>query len=88
VKCAAPIVKDQDGHPVAPGRTCARKALEGSLYCGLPAHKRLAEGFDVETFEGGFCVWCGLPGRRYRPTSEGPAVALCARHGAALKRRL
>lgn len=77
--CQGLVRNTIDGRLRAP-RPCRRAAKPDSCYCGV--HKKS----DVEVNEGGFCVWCGQPGRSY--ICDRVTIALCGKHGKALARVL
>jgi hypothetical protein len=66
-------------------RPCKRAARDGEPYCGL--HQLVATRVaHVEVRDGGYCVWCGQPGRSY--TVDRVTITLCELHGRALGRAL
>lgn len=66
-------------------RPCKRTATHDSPYCGL--HTRIAAKVPhVEVRDGGYCVWCGQPGRSY--VADRVTISLCTTHGRALERAL
>lgn len=56
--------------------------------CGLHRSMAARAGLRVESRDGGFCVWCAQPGRRYVRVGERVEITLCGACGAALKKAL
>jgi len=81
VKCEA-IVRWGSNGKLARPRPCARNARGASPYCHV--HARLAGKPKVESFDGGWCVWCVGPGRRYQTSGDGTPITLCNAHAVAL----
>lgn len=70
--CVAMTRYDLDG--LCRPRRCRHRATKGNL-CGL--HAKAAEKLRVESVDGGWCVWCGAPGRRYTRLVRGVPLAMC-----------
>jgi len=82
--CQYPVVYGTFGLLHRP-RPCARAARKGERYCGR--HAQIAAKVPhVEVRDGGFCVWCGQPGRSY--TADRVTIPLCEKHGRALARAI
>jgi len=66
-------------------RPCRRAAAPGSPTCKL--HQAIAAKIPrIDIYEGGYCIGCGMPGRRY--IVGGVTIALCIPHQKALERAL
>ena len=76
----------QTGRPIEP-RRCKHRPKVDSIYCGI--HAKLAARTKVTTADGGWCIWCTAPGKRYA-CSRDPHVTidLCVSCGEALSRVL
>jgi hypothetical protein len=70
-RCSALISYGPDGASTEP-RQCRHGAKERGL-CGL--HAGMAA--PVHVSDGGWCVWCGGPGRRYVKPPAVVAIVLC-----------
>lgn len=85
-RCSAQVRWNGQGQPLREARQCAQKAKTPGGLCGL--HEALATGerLRVELVDGGVCLWCVRPARRYQPTgAEGfTPIALCDRCAKAL----
>ena len=79
--CRFLVTWESDGR-LDKARHCRRKAQDGTSYCGL--HAKMVT--DIETSDGGWCVFCAKPGRTY--TCDRVSLALCASHQKALTRAL
>lgn len=63
--------------PLPEPRRCVQRAKPGDALCGLHASLQKRKG-RVEASDGGVCIWCLKPGRRYRSSrSDGVAIPLC-----------
>jgi hypothetical protein len=72
--CAA-WVRNGAWGPIAP-RPCARLAPLGERFCRTHQHQRLRPFVSVT--DGGWCVWCGEPARRYNCSKdERTSLSLC-----------
>lgn len=99
-KCDPPVPKcialvrynSQSGTLIETPRPCIRDARPDSRFCHF--HHRLEQRSKilVTTREGGFCIWCGNPGRIYTSTFQGsdagPSITLCSSCGTGLFRAL
>ncbi len=82
--CQHLVAHDSFGRLRTP-RACKRAAVSKSSFCGL--HARItAKTPHIDVFEGGYCIGCGMPGRRY--IVGGVTIALCVPHQNALERAL
>lgn len=74
MSCAALVRWDWNG-PVAP-RPCRRDARSDSAFCGL--HQVLAARPTVASSDGGWCIWCLAPGRKYECSRDpGRGIVFC-----------
>jgi hypothetical protein len=87
-RCRALIRFNMNGAS-AENQRCRRKA-QADGYCNLPAHRDSAKTPRVESADGGWCIWCGEPGRRYTcPRAKlGVDLTLCVKCGQGLLREL
>ena len=82
--CAEKVFVDVNGHRIVPPRTCRHKAKPGEKFCGL---HRASRG-SVASSDGGFCVWCAEPARRYTSGAGNAAIDLCAKCSDSLAREI
>lgn len=82
VMCQHLVAHGPFGLLAAP-RPCKRPAMTSSPYCKL--HTMIAAKTPrVEIHDGGFCIGCAQPGRRY--VVGGVTITLCTAHQKALER--
>lgn len=63
LRCHALVRFDINGSTVE-HRRCRRRAQAGG-YCNLPSHRDSAAVPRVDSSDGGWCIWCGQPAKRY-----------------------
>jgi hypothetical protein len=86
-RCIALVRIDPNGKAIEP-RRCRVKAKQG-LFCGVHAGS-FARIPLVTSADGGWCIWCSQPARRYECSRADRAVslALCMPCGTGLYREL
>lgn len=67
-------------------RRCLVNAKPGHRFCGI--HRKLSQRAIVSSVDGGWCVWCARPGRRYESTNDQLPIALCDTCARALAERI
>jgi len=90
-KCIALVrYHAQSGMQLERPRPCIRDAREDSQFCHFHFRLEQRNKVLVITREGGFCVWCGQPGRVYTSTKDqsAPGIVLCIACGTGLFRAL
>ena len=73
--CAAKVFSDLYGKRIEPPRPCRRRAALGAIHCTY----HLRSLGTVSSGEGGWCVWCLEPARRYIHGKGGASIDLCAK---------
>lgn len=87
-RCRALTWWDAQTGRLSEPRPCRAKANAGGVFCGAHQAERRRH-VPIRASQGGWCVWCGVAGRRYeRADLRTVPVTLCARCGAALGREL
>lgn len=88
MKCAA-LVRHGAWGPLETPRPCVRDARDGSQFCSFHTVLEQRKRAHVTTREGGYCVWCGNPGRVYENVKQrGVVIVLCGSCGEGLFRAL